>query len=346
MSRHLFQVQLSAADLLFINFRAISGRRHVGTCLGHLRQKRRFQRRGCFSKNLRRQLQHPRCIGDNLHRLNARNVVKEPSATGVHQLRVALHLHQFHAAHAFQRGERAQLVFLEESLRRLRAAVEHDFDVSVAGRPHIFEELVSFLLGQWNECIAQCVQSLAQRRSPRLVIALLAAVAAAIRAPAFHSVRAAPRGIFDDLCLVLRRKLLQVAAIVGQLDRLVHLQQAQRVGQRHLAVLVMVPIRFPVRRHVNQLRLRVIFEAALESRGQALAGVEQPLEGNGPRCRPVVEKNGNRNAGVEANQIRVCCVHAVAGCIRPARAVLQRSNPLALVRRQHGELDAMLRHQL
>ena len=47
------------------------------------------------------QLQHARGVGDDLHGLDAGDVVEEPAATGVHELRVALHLHQLERAHAF-----------------------------------------------------------------------------------------------------------------------------------------------------------------------------------------------------------------------------------------------------
>jgi hypothetical protein len=56
--------------------------------------RRPARRNICFG-----QLQHARGIGDDLHRLNAADVVEEPSAAGVHELRVALHLHQLQRAH-------------------------------------------------------------------------------------------------------------------------------------------------------------------------------------------------------------------------------------------------------
>ena len=130
----------------------------------------------------------------------------------------------------------------EESLHRLRAVVKHGLDVSVAGSPDVFEELGALLFGQRDEGIAQLVEGLAERRAPRLVPPTPAAVAAAIRAPALDAVYAAPRGIFDDLGFVFRRKLLQKTAVVGQLDGRVFFEQPQRVGQRHFAVLVVVTV--------------------------------------------------------------------------------------------------------
>ncbi len=90
--------------------RAVAGLGLVGVRFGQAREKRRLERRGLFAKELLRQLQHARCVGDDLHRLNAGNVVEEPAAAGVHELRVALHLHQLKSAHALGFGKRVRLV--------------------------------------------------------------------------------------------------------------------------------------------------------------------------------------------------------------------------------------------
>ena len=77
---------------------------------------------------------------------------------------------------------------------------------------------------------------------------------------------ATPRGVVGDLALVLGRKLLQKAAVVDQLHRLVRFQQAQGIGQRHLAVLVVMAVGFAVGGYVDQLRLGAVVEAGLEPR--------------------------------------------------------------------------------
>ena len=167
---------------------------------------------------------------------------------------MALHLHQFQGAHTLRHGERVLWCLRKKLLYRLRAAVEHNMDVAVARRPHILEDLAALLLGERDQCVAQLVQSLAQRRAPGLVPARPAAVAAAIGAPPLNAMHAAPGGVFDDLSLVLGRELLQEIAVVGQLDGGVFFQQAQCVGQRHLPVFVVVAVRLAVRGHVHQLR--------------------------------------------------------------------------------------------
>ncbi len=113
------------------------------------------------------------------------------------------------------------LMLGKKAVRRLRAAVQHHLDVVVARGPHIAEELAAFLLRQRSHRIAQLIQSLPQRRAPSLVPSRLAAVAAAVRAPPLHAVRAAPRGVVHNLAFILRWKLRQKAAVVGQLDGLV-----------------------------------------------------------------------------------------------------------------------------
>ena len=96
---------------------------------------------------------------------------------------------------------------------------------------------------------------------------------------------------------------------------------------------------------MDKLWLCVVFEAVLEPRRKALAGVQQPFKGDGPRGGAVVEKDGNRDAGVEAHQVGPRRVHARVGSLRPARAVFQASDVQALVRRQHRKLDAVLGQQ-
>ena len=89
-------------------------------------------------------------------------------------------------------GERVAGVQVEEVLSGRLAAVKDDADVAVAGGPDILEELGAVLLGERSEGVAQLVESLAQRGAPLLIEAGLAAVAAAVGAPALDAVDAAP----------------------------------------------------------------------------------------------------------------------------------------------------------
>ncbi len=63
------------------------------------------------------------------------------------------------------------------------------------------------------------------------------------------------------------------------------------VGQGHIAVRVMVSVRFPVRRDMNQLGfVRVVVKRAQQAPGQMLALGEQAFEGHPLRYGPVVKK--------------------------------------------------------
>src|SRR5215469_11339114 len=130
-----------------------------------------------------------------------------------------------------------------------------------------------------------------------------AADASAVRAPPLDSVRAAPRSVVDNLALPLWWKLLQIFREIGQLDGLVLLQQAHRVGQRHLAEAMMVSIRLAVRCNTLKLLIRTVLEPALQARRKVVSRVQQAFKCDGPRSRPIVEKDRNRDAGVEAHQV-------------------------------------------
>ena len=93
--------------------------------LGETGEKGGLERIGLLTEEPLRQLQHARGIGDDLHGLNAGDVVEEPAATGVHELGVALHLHQLKGAHLF--GFRERVVACRGGNgRRFPAAVEDD----------------------------------------------------------------------------------------------------------------------------------------------------------------------------------------------------------------------------
>ncbi len=142
-------------------------------------------------------MQHARGVGDDLHGFNAGDVVEEPAAAGVHQLRVALHLHQLEGEHAFVGIEGALLVFEEEVADRLGIAVEDDLDIAVAGGPDVGEYFLAGGFGEGNQGIAEGVEGLAQGLAPLLVPSRFSAAASAVGAPAFHAVGAAPGGVLD-----------------------------------------------------------------------------------------------------------------------------------------------------
>ena len=124
--------------------------------------------------------------------------------------------------------------------------------------------------------------------------------------------------VFSTISPRTRAETAPGSAVIGQLDGRDRLPAAAARRPAPFRRIVVMAVGFAICRHMDQLRLRVVFEAAFEPRGKVLAGVEQPLEGDGPRGRAVVEKDGNRDAGIEADQIRTGGVHAGVGSIRPA----------------------------
>ena len=172
------------------------------------------------------------------------------------------------------------------------AAVEHDVDVIVAGLPGIEQQLRGLALVGFDQAVAQMIERLAQGRAPGLVPARLAAgVAAAVGVPAAHAVRAAPGGVLEDLDFVGRRIDGEILAVVGEPGELVGLDVMQRVGQRHLALEMMMAVGLAVSGDVHELRpAAVLGEAADQPVGETFAIGEQAFEGDGAGDGSVVEK--------------------------------------------------------
>ena len=187
----------------------------------------RLKIRGLFAEELLCQLQRARGVGDYLHGLDARDIVEEPAAAGVHELRVALHLHQLQSADPLRRGEFAapgdprRKRSTDSSLRSRMTSMYPSRAAQTSWKSFAPSCSVSGSNG-----VAQLIEGLAQGRSPLLVPTRLAAVAAAVGAPALNAVRAAPRGVVDDFALALGRKLFEEAGVVGQLDGLVLFEKA------------------------------------------------------------------------------------------------------------------------
>ena len=120
----------------------------------------------------------------------------------------------------------------------------------------------------------------------------------------------------------------QVLAVVGQPGEAVRLDVVEGVGERHLAVAVVVAVGLAVGRDVHQLVvLRVRGHGGQQAVGEALAARQQPLEGDRPRDRAVVEEDGDPPAAGE--------LHLVGDRgVDPAAAhVLPRLLPLGALQR-------------
>src|SRR5258708_38750746 len=100
----------------------------------------------------------------------------------------------------------------------------------------------------------------------------MSGVAAAIVAPAFYSVFATPGGIFRDLYFMCRGGLFQELTVIREGGDVFRVDFVQRVGQGHVAVLVMMAVGLTVRRKLHELRPAALVRAsAARAVGKALA---------------------------------------------------------------------------
>ena len=141
----------------------------------------------------------------------------------------------------------------EEAVLGGGGAIEDDVDVGVARGPEVGEQRCGEGLGERGGRVAEEVEGFAEGCAPLLVPAGLAAVAAAVGAPALDAVDAGPGGVFDDLGLPLGREFLEELAVVGEAGVAVVLDPVHGVGERHLAVLVVVAVGFAVGGDVGEL---------------------------------------------------------------------------------------------
>src|SRR5579872_4498762 len=118
-----------------------------------------------------------------------------------------------------------------------------------------------------------------------------AGIAAAIAAPAFHSVNATPRAVIHDFHKMLGGMFFKKFAVVGQLRDLLSFDFVQCEAERHFAIMMMMAVAFPVGGDVDELRsLAGIGEAAHQPIGETFAIVQQSLESHALRNGTVVKE--------------------------------------------------------
>ena len=223
---------------------------------------------------------------------------------------MAFELHQLEGRDPLIRIQIVRSMDGQECIDAFRAAIEHYRDVGVAGRVQVFEKPGGAFAYQWSYGVAEPVERLAQGPSPLLIPSLPAAIATAIGTPPLDAVRAAPRGVLEDLCLVSGRKFLQELTIVGELDLTFVFKPFERPGESHLTVAVMMAVAFAVGGHMHQLRVVALLrEAAKQPAGKGLSVIEQAFKGDGPRAGSVVEEGGDRAAFLELHEVGLGCIH-------------------------------------
>ena len=102
MGADLLEADLHLRDEAAINLCTIAELRDVALCVGKDLEELLFERGAGFAEELGGELEDTAGVGDDLHGLDAGDLVEEPSAGGVHELRMAFELHQL------ERSRRAQ----------------------------------------------------------------------------------------------------------------------------------------------------------------------------------------------------------------------------------------------
>ena len=146
MRGHLLQVDLHRLDQALVDISAVFPLRAVALGLAEALHKLPFQQSTIKAEDVGGQAQRAGSVGHDLHCLDARDIVEEPAATGVHELGVALHLHQLENQRSFLRREYADRLGREKLFDgRFRIACpsgEDDRNVSIARGPDIFQQTV------------------------------------------------------------------------------------------------------------------------------------------------------------------------------------------------------------
>ena len=205
------------------------------------------------------------------------------------------------------------------------------------------EKLASLVLERRRHLVAEPVESVAKWRAPLLIPPERGArAAAAVGAPACDAVWAAPRRVLVNLDLVSRWEVFEKLPVVRELREVILLDVVERVGERHVALRMMMPVGLAVRRDVNQLRpLACCGERADEAIGEVLALVKQPLEGDAARDRTVVEEERERASRGKCHAVRHRRIDLRTADVGP-HLLADRSHSLRLVRREHGEENFVL----
>ena len=142
---------------------------------------------------------------------------------------------------------------------------------------------------------------------------MAAGIAAAVGVPAADAVDAAPGGVFENLGVVLGWMLLQKLAVVGDLRQAAALDVIERVGQRHVAERVVMPVGFAVGGDVGQLRAFALIRQSIQKPARKTAAiVQQAFEGHGLRHGPVVEEQMDGAAGRQLLAIGTRRIDALA----------------------------------
>src|SRR6185312_12622229 len=290
---------------------------------------------------------YPAGVLDDLHGFNSGNLVEEPATAGVHEHGMALEFKQFERSDPLPVRQLAGGIRGEKAIEVFRRALDDHADIFISRPPDIFEECSGGLLVKGSDRVPQPIERGAQGRAPVLVPSGIAsAIAPAVFTPATHAVRATPGAVLYDLRLMLRRMFFEILAIVRQPCDALLLDELQCIGQRHVAVAMMMSVTLAVGSDVHQLGpIPGIHESIREPAGELLTAGQQVLECDRLRDRRIVEKHRNCPPLLQTNQVRTTGIDFRSSSI----AIGTRSDVAVsprLVGRENRELDAQLSHHV
>ncbi len=325
MGAYLLQADLHAGHESFVDFGAVADLGKVAGRSGQHVEEPGLEDLARLAEEPSGKLKNASRVGDHLDRLDSGDLIEEPAAAGVHQLGVALQLHQLERGGALGLRELMGGVRVEKGVDVWARTVEDDADIGVASRPEVFEQLFRQLFGQGNRRVPKLIEAHAQGCSPLLVPSRASAVASAIGTPALDTMSTAPGGIVDDLGLPARRILCEKRRIVNELDLLFVFEPVDCVRESHLSVSVVMAVTFAVRRHIGQRGLAVddlgaIAKSGNKSLSKIDATIKQALEGDGAGIGPVVEEDRNGPALVELDPVRMAGVYGGVRGLGPGSA--------------------------
>jgi hypothetical protein len=277
-------------------------------------------------------------------RLDAGDVVEEPAAARLHEHRVPCHLERRARVDHVPRRRAARELRRHDLDRPLRR--HHRLDVAIARAPRIAQRAAALGFEDERELVAEPVDGLAQRPSPRLrPFGRPTHATAAVVAPSFDAVGAAPRRILHDLDLVGGRRRRTKRRRIRHRDDPLATQAIDRIGHRHLAEPVMVTEGLPVGREGEQCISIVLAEQAAHAVGEQIAIAKPLAEGEATRPLLVPEDHVDRRAAREPARVDAPDVERLRRDVLPVGSATQRAHPARLVRREHRHRDPLGRER-
>ena len=149
----LLEADTEVFDVAAVDLGSVADLGEVALGLGEEFQKSGLEVGAFGAEEAAGELEHAAGVGDDLHGLNAGDLVEEPAARGVHELGMTLELHELPDNGAFGVGEVAGGVGVEEAVFRGGGAVEDDVNVTVAGGPDVVQQTFGALLGQGSASV-------------------------------------------------------------------------------------------------------------------------------------------------------------------------------------------------